>query len=292
MELAIRLEQPDLTRPEASRSLRWTASDASEITILNGTGAGFEGGADAPELSLKWVPRGAAEYRSEGRFHRLTAGRQLMLNRGQPYRLRMLRTSETFVLFFPKPLCDAAWQAQSGTGDALPEIPQVSADAPLPLLVHLNALRAEARDKRPDGARLHELSLAALTEMMALAALRRRQLDLVPALRRTTRRELLQRLLRAQDYLYAMGAEATLAGAAKAAALSPFHLIRAFRGVYGETPLAHAAGARLDRARQTLLASRLPIAEVAQRAGYDSRTAFDRAFARRFGATPGVLRAP
>jgi AraC family transcriptional regulator len=290
MEVAVRLEQPDLVRPDASRSLRWTAPDAPEIAILNGNGTAFEGGSDAPDLSLKWVPRGAAEYRSEGRSHRLAAGRQLMLNRGQPYRLRMLKPSETFVLFFPKPLCDAAWQALSGTGDALPEVPPLSAEAPLPLVAHVNALRTEAHQEKPDGKRLHEISLAVLTEMVALAAFRRGQLGLVPALRPTTRRELLQRLLRAQDYLSAVGADATLAGTAKAAALSPFHLIRAFRAVFGETPFAYAAGIRLDRARQTLLASRLPIAEVAQRAGYDSRTAFDRAFARRFGAAPGALR--
>jgi AraC-like DNA-binding protein len=292
MNAAIRLEQPDLLRPEASRSLRWMTPSMAEIVILNGTAARFEGGADAPELSLKWVPAGSAEYRSEGRSHRLSAGRQLMLNRGQPYRLRMLRPGETFVLFFPKPLCDGAWQAQSKTGDALPEFPQISADAPSLLLTHIDNLRTEVRSKYPDGARLHEVSLAVLTDMVALIASRRRQLDLVPALRRATRRELLQRLTRAQDYLCAMGVGATLAGAADAAALSQFHLIRLFRAVFGETPLAYAAGLRLDQARKTLLSSPMSIAEIARRAGFDSRTAFDRAFARRFGITPGILRAP
>jgi AraC-like DNA-binding protein len=61
--------------------------------------------------------------------------------------------------------------------------------------------------------------------------------------------------------------------------------------VYGKTPLAFAAGKRLESARDALLMTDDPIADIAERAGYDSRNAFDRAFVRRFKTTPGKLRA-
>jgi AraC-like DNA-binding protein len=82
-----------------------------------------------------------------------------------------------------------------------------------------------------------------------------------------------------------------LAGAAEAATLSPFHLIRLFKAVFGETPLAYRARKRLEQARDHLLHSPKSIAEISAAAGYESRTAFDRAFIRRFGVTPGIVRA-
>jgi transcriptional regulator GlxA family with amidase domain len=114
----------------------------------------------------------------------------------------------------------------------------------------------------------------------------------IPAARRSTREELLRRVLRAESYLADTGAAATLAGAARAAALSPFHLIRLFNAALGETPLAYGVRMRLGRAREDLVSTRKSITDVAEEAGYQSRTAFDRAFQRLFLTTPGAVRAP
>jgi transcriptional regulator GlxA family with amidase domain len=172
----------------------------------------------------------------------------------------------------------------------MPEIPTAAAGSPSGLQMHLVNLRAESRGLAPDAERLRELCCAVLAEMAALTALRRGQAHAVPALRRSTREELLRRLLRAEAYLADTGPHASLGGAAKAAALSPFHLIRVFSAVFGETPLAHGKNMRLEQARAALSGSRLSIAEVAEAAGYQSRTAFDRAFVRRFRMTPGAVR--
>jgi len=136
-----------------------------------------------------------------------------------------------------------------------------------------------------------ERACAVLNEIVALALARREQAARLPVIRKATRDELLRRLLRAEDYLIDTGARATLAGAAQAAALSPFHLIRLFDAVFGETPLAYAASKRLARARDLLIEGRTPIADVARATGYANRNAFDRAFARRYHMTPGALRA-
>jgi AraC-like DNA-binding protein len=113
----------------------------------------------------------------------------------------------------------------------------------------------------------------------------------IPGARRSTREELLRRLLRAEAYLAETGAGATLAGAADAAALSPFHLIRLFKAAFGETPLSYGTGMRLDRARNELIKSHKSIVDIAEAAGYESRSAFDRAFVRRYRSTPGAVRA-
>jgi AraC-like DNA-binding protein len=203
----------------------------------------------------------------------------------------MLRPSETFALFFPRAAADAAWQALTGNCYNFPEIPTAAAASPRALQIHLGVLRTETQAAKPDAGRLRELCFAVLLEIAEIARMRREQVARIPAARRATREELLRRLLRAEDYLAGTGAKATVAGAADAAALSPFHLIRVFKAAFGKTPLAYAVGARLERAHDELIKTGKPIAEIAETAGYESRTAFDRAFARRYGATPGAVRA-
>jgi AraC-like DNA-binding protein len=290
MEYAIRLDQPDVTKPGRSRRIVFGPPDVPTFGILNGRGSTFEGGADEAELSLKWLAEGAADYESERRSYRLTGETQLVLNRGQPYRMRMRGPSESFVLFFPKSAADAAWQMQTGSAEPLPEFPTIGAASPSSLQSCVAALREETREPTPDGERLTELSCAVLGEVVALAHMRRRQMLRLPVIRKTTRDELLRRLVRAETYLSDVGSKATLAGAARAASLSPFHLIRLFDATFGQTPLAYAAAKRLEQARSTLIATDRPIADVARVAGYESRNAFDRAFTRQFRATPGAVR--
>lgn len=289
MNFAIRLDQPDVEKPGASRRLLFGPGTAPVFAILNGRGAHFEGGADEPELSLKWLAQGSADYRSEEHYYRLAGNTQLLLNRGQSYRMRM--RGESFVLFFPKAAADAAWQARSGSGDALPEIPTVAATSPISLQQRLAALRDESRESQPDGEALIECACALLNEVVALAQARREQAMRLPVIRKTTRDELLRRLVRTETYLIETGAKATLSGAARVAALSPFHLIRLFDAAFGETPLAYAASKRLERACDLLIAGCDPIENIAFMTGYASRNAFDRAFARRYRTTPGTFRA-
>jgi AraC family transcriptional regulator len=290
MTPALLLDQPDLIAPGRARRLRFGAAEAPRIAILNARGARFEGGGDEPELSLKWIPQGRAQYRSEGKSFVLHGDANLLLNRGQPYRLAMREPSESFVVFFDRKLANAAWGAQGATAEDFPEVPSVAGPPPAALRSALAHLREAAQQGEPDGDMLGELALALLSDVAALAQQHRAMLARVPSLRRATREELLRRIARAETYLRETPRHATLEGAAAAAALSPFHLIRVFRAVHGATPLAWAAARRLETARDSLLLTGDAIADIARRAGYDSRTAFDRAFIRRFRDTPGVVR--
>ena len=193
-------------------------------------------------------------------------------------------------MFFDRSLADAAWSAYANRNEPFPEVPSVAGLSPAPLRTALAQLRAESQRPDPSAARLSELALAVLNDVAVLTFERRAMLKRVPRRRRATREELLRRLARAESYLVQAHAQATLEGAADAAALSQFHLIRLFRAVYGETPLAWSCGRRLEVARDALLMTDDSIEAIAHRAGYESRTAFDRAFQRRFGEPPGALR--
>ncbi|MCD4485893.1 AraC family transcriptional regulator [Chromobacterium vaccinii] len=82
----------------------------------------------------------------------------------------------------------------------------------------------------------------------------------------------------------------TLERMAARAGMSRSAFARHFRARVGDTPLNHLTGWRIQRARALLRESRLPLAEVAARVGYDSDAAFQRAFKRLTGLPPGEYR--
>lgn len=72
--------------------------------------------------------------------------------------------------------------------------------------------------------------------------------------------------------------------------LSVSRLHAVFREELGTSPLAWIAERRLERARQWLAGTRLPLAEIALRCGYADQSAFTRAFGRAHGLAPAAYR--
>ncbi|QPC85558.1 helix-turn-helix domain-containing protein [Mesorhizobium sp. NBSH29] len=63
-----------------------------------------------------------------------------------------------------------------------------------------------------------------------------------------------------------------------------------FKASIGETPGAYYLRLRLNAARRLVLDTRVPMAEIAERAGFSSAATFSRAFSRTFGQPPVRLR--
>jgi len=76
---------------------------------------------------------------------------------------------------------------------------------------------------------------------------------------------------------------------AELACLSPYHFHRVYRALMGETVNATVQRVRMHRA-SVALAGDAPMQQVAQRAGYTSQAAFNRAFGAVFGMPPGRYR--
>lgn len=64
-------------------------------------------------------------------------------------------------------------------------------------------------------------------------------------------------------------------------------LVRMFHQTVGRSPLSFLAELRLELARSRLAASSASVAAIAAQVGYESESAFSRAYYRRFGARPG-----
>ena len=82
----------------------------------------------------------------------------------------------------------------------------------------------------------------------------------------------------------------TLAALAKVACFSPCHFHRIFGAFTGEPLGDFVRRLRLERAAVTLLHLDAPITEVGLAAGYETPSAFGRAFAARFGVSPSEYR--
>ncbi len=81
-----------------------------------------------------------------------------------------------------------------------------------------------------------------------------------------------------------------LAGAARAAAVTPQHLIRLFRAHYATTPGRYLWRLRVERGAGLLTASGLTVAEIADRCGFKNPFHFSRLLRQMQGLSPRQLR--
>ena len=77
---------------------------------------------------------------------------------------------------------------------------------------------------------------------------------------------------------------------AASASYSPCHLIRSYRDVFGETPSEYASRLRFERAWRLVNDTTMPICEITEMLGFESQSAFCRAFKNAFGRTTSQVR--
>lgn len=100
------------------------------------------------------------------------------------------------------------------------------------------------------------------------------------------RQQTLLRLLRVQHLIRRHpDLRLDLARLARSANYSPCHLIRIYREVFDETPSEFSARLRSDRAWRMVRDTRMPVCEITHALGFESQSAFCRAFKNSFGLT-------
>jgi AraC-like DNA-binding protein len=103
--------------------------------------------------------------------------------------------------------------------------------------------------------------------------------------------ELLCRLCLARDGLRAEDEPLPPVSAiARRAGLSPFHFIRLFRAVFGETPHQYRSRARIERAKALLILSGQSVTEICMSVGFSSLGSFSALFTSRVGVSPSTWR--
>jgi AraC-like DNA-binding protein len=82
----------------------------------------------------------------------------------------------------------------------------------------------------------------------------------------------------------------TLEHISREAGFSPYHFIRLFRAAYRKTPHQYLMQQRIEKAKELLRSSDMPINEICYTVGFESLGSFSTLFRRIAGLSPGAYR--
>lgn len=154
------------------------------------------------------------------------------------------------------------------------------------ILTTLSKLRA-VMEGRPPVSRLHieTLSLLVCLEMSGVVSAQQNRGVAHPGQLTVRARD------RVRSYIeHRLSDDISLDDLAKQTGLSRFHFIRAFRATFGLSPYKYLVSCRIDRAKQLLLQTALPINEISSALGFSNQQRFASAFKNAVGITPTTFR--
>lgn len=278
------------------------AAQTGRSFVLHAAAAEYEWHG-AGQLSIKTFTGGRARYRLGAGCHDVDDTAYFVVNQGQPYTITIEAdvAVESLCVFFAPGLAEDVERSLIADADALLADPAGAPAAPSlffeQLYPHDSLVSPLLRDLR--GVFGTNAEPGALDERLRLLMQRLlqaqrnvyRAVERLPAARPATREELYRRLVRARDYAAAcLEQPLTLEDIAAVACLSPNHLLRSFRQVFGMTPHQFLTRARMQRARRLLRTTDLTVAEVAVAVGYTSVSSFTGLFGRHTGCAPAAYR--
>jgi AraC-like DNA-binding protein len=268
--------------------------------VLSGTSNSHYVSEYVTPLSIKTMVVGSAVWETPAQRYVVYENTYLVLNDGQTYTLTIdsFKKATTFCIFFEHGFVEEVHRAMRSPADNqldephAPHRPRMDfherlEPRPSPVLAATSVFHQALSCGRLSRTAAEE-SFLRIAE--TLLKQHRRELatrDNFPAQRPATREELLRRVSRGRDYiLSSLSERVTLAGAARAACLSPFHFLRAFRHAFGATPHQFLTRQRLDRARLLLTRGDRSVTDVCLESGFQSLGSFSSLFRRHFGVSP------
>lgn len=271
------------------------------------SGRGFTYFAQTPglPLSLKCMSNGRALYKFGRAEVAVDDGGYLILNNQQPYSIEIASPTqvETFVLWFPDGWAEEVARGASDPDEDLLADPATNGNGEVSFLSRytphdntvspkVRTLRTAFKSNKPIVDSWLEEKLRDLLAAMIVSQHNvRRELSHLSAARLATREELWRRVNLARDYLHAhLGTRVSLCDVARAACLSPFHLLRVFQAAFGQSPHQYLTQRRLDRAKFLLEKTAVPVTAICLNCGFSSLGSFSALFHRTCGMSPRAWR--
>jgi AraC-like DNA-binding protein len=283
--------------PEPGNGLPW---DVSHVMFGGGRRYYWRG---EMTLSIKWFFGGTAYYDVGTCHYALDDDHYLVLNEGRTYTLNVESATATdnLVVFFETGLAEDVRRSLVAPPTSLLDDP-VPTGAPVDFVERLyphddvlspahGAFRSALPDHAEDQAWVAERLEDLMGRLLRVRGAVTREVDAVPGLRPSTREEIYRRLHRARDFMYSsLDEEVPLDAIARVACLSPSHLLRTFKEVFGRSPHQYLTDLRVERAKALLERTDLTVTDVCLSVGYTSLGSFSRLFRRHVGLSPEQYR--
>lgn len=246
-------------------------------------------------LSVKSFRSGQALYRVGRGLHRVDTEHLLVLNHQQEYQILVEaeNLAESFCVFFLPGFVESVWYGLKTPVETLLEQPEAtpSVNIEFPTHTHPHHSSLSITLSNLDKDNLEEGFYGLALGLLRLYTSIQQNTAQIAAARASTRAELYRRLHRARDFMEAsLEQPLSLVQIAAVANLSPNHLLRSFRALFGQSPRQYLISRRLERARYWLIHSAKPIGEICMEVGFESLGSFSWLFRKRFGLSPSEYR--
>src|SRR6266498_498537 len=254
--------------------------------------------------SIKTFFNGHALYSVGRGFHAVDSSRYLVLNDGQSYAISIDSKTpvESFCIFFEHGFVEETVRCVHERAERLLDEPEAGRQSRVEFVERtyphdavlspaLFCLREKLGAGRHESLWLEEHLHQVTERLLAVHQNELRQMARLTAMRAATREELYRRAYRARDYAEALFHErVSLRHLAQAACLSPNHLLRVFRQVFGMTPHQYLSARRLQEATRLLSQTETSVTEICLDVGFQSLGSFSALFRRSFGLSPQAYR--
>ena len=251
-------------------------------------------------LSIKAILAGSVIWETGGHRYVVRENSYLVVNRRQPYSFAIdsATPSTTFSVFFQHGFVEEVHRALTQPDSALMDSPEAGSSGSLIFRQRLepepSGVLAALRGLHAAKARGQISRTASEEAFLRIARVLVREFPRAEeaasrfsAVRASTREELLRRVLRGRDFLLSrMDESVSIADAARAAGMSRYHFLRAFRTAFRVTPHQFLTRQRLSRARTLLRGGKHTVTDVCLESGFQSLGSFSSLFRRHFGVSP------
>jgi AraC-like DNA-binding protein len=243
-------------------------------------------------FAINFVMEGTERYEFGGRVSQVEAGELLLVEPGATGRVSLPGggTTRGLSIYLPAPAADSSVHSSASLDpDLIGQFRFRASASPFGRTLLAARKHLAAGRSLDEEACLALVTAAAAEFEMAQSGLVR-DMASIEARKPSTRRDLLQRVHRARDYLLSHpGRAVSLRELARFAGMSQFHLTRTFAAVFGLPPLRFHSAARLAAAERALRSGKVSTGEAAALFGFSDRSSFSRAFRRERGVYPARI---
>ncbi len=256
-------------------------------------------------LSIKVGWRGEENYYFRDGVRSISKGKYLVVNRHQEFECHFKSRDpiEAFCLYLGEDVIEAAWAKLTQKEEVFLDDPNKKYGLTPHFLEKVFTLEenelgqylAQLVPRLQSPFRQHELDFNliyhTLAEKLILSQEKiNEQINRISASRQSTREELYRRLSLAHRYILGhFTTDIQLDQLAREAMLSKYHLLRAYKEVYGMTPYRHVLYLRLEKAK-SMLKKDYSMEEIACAVGFCDRRSFTKTFRKMYEVAPSAYR--